>query len=50
MAATLARGADGSLIRKAGVMAFVVAGGEVAAGDAIQIVARPATALPLEPV
>ena len=35
MAATLARDAQGTLIRKAGVMAVVIAGGEVRAGDAI---------------
>lgn len=38
MAALLDRGADGTLIRKAGVMSIVVAGGDVHAGDAIRIV------------
>jgi hypothetical protein len=37
MEATLARAADGRLIRKAGVMAIVVAGGEIGPGDAIQV-------------
>ena len=43
MAATLDRDADGNLIRKAGVMAVVVAGGEVRAGDPIEV------ELPAEP-
>ncbi len=34
MAAVLDRDADGDLVRKAGVMAVVVAGGEVRPGDA----------------
>jgi MOSC domain-containing protein YiiM len=38
MQATLDRGADGDLIRKAGVMAIVIAGGGVAMGDSIRIV------------
>lgn len=37
MAATLDREADGELIRKAGVMAIVIAGGDVAVGDAIRV-------------
>lgn len=37
MAATLARAPDGSLVRKAGVMAVVEVGGEVFAGDAIDV-------------
>jgi MOSC domain-containing protein YiiM len=37
MAATLGRGADGSLVYKAGVMAIVVAGGDVSPGDAIEV-------------
>lgn len=40
MAATLDRDADGHLIRKAGVMAIVLAGGDVAPGDPI-VVERP---------
>jgi MOSC domain-containing protein YiiM len=43
MAAVLDRAADGTLIRKAGVMAIVRAGGEVRPGDPIRI------ALPEEP-
>jgi MOSC domain-containing protein YiiM len=37
MAATLDRDADGRLVRKAGVMAIVIAGGEVRPGDAIRL-------------
>jgi MOSC domain-containing protein YiiM len=37
MAATLDRDADGNLIRKAGVMAVVLVGGEVRADDAIAV-------------
>ena len=43
LAAVLDRAADGTLVRKAGVMGIVVAGGEVRPGDAITI------GLPLEP-
>jgi MOSC domain-containing protein YiiM len=43
MAATLDRGADGELIRRAGVMAIVITGGQVRPGDPI------ATELPAEP-
>jgi MOSC domain-containing protein YiiM len=43
MNATLDRDADGKLIRKAGVMAVVLAGGEVKPGDAV------AVELPAEP-
>ncbi|HVL06803.1 MAG TPA: MOSC domain-containing protein [Acidimicrobiales bacterium] len=43
MAAVLDRDAEGNLVRKAGVMAVVVAGGEVCAGDPI------AVELPAEP-
>lgn len=50
MAAVLERTRDGKLMRKAGVMSIVIAGGEVRAGDAIDI-ALPATPYrPLEPV
>jgi MOSC domain-containing protein YiiM len=50
MAATLERQADGSLIRKAGVMAIVLAGGDVRPGDPIlaELPAEPHT--PLRPV
>lgn len=37
MQACLGRDADGNLIRKAGVMGIVIAGGEVRAGDAIRV-------------
>jgi MOSC domain-containing protein YiiM len=37
MAATLARDADGGLVRKAGVMGIVVRAGEVRAGDRIEL-------------
>ena len=38
LAATLDRDVDGTVIRKAGVMAVVVQGGEAAAGDPIRVV------------
>jgi MOSC domain-containing protein YiiM len=38
MAAVLGRDEDGNLVRKAGVMAVVVAGGEVRAGDLVCVV------------
>ena len=41
MAATLARDAAGGLVRKAGVMAIVLAGGEVRANDAIVVTLPP---------
>ena len=41
MAAALGRASDGSLVRKAGVMAVVLRGGVVAPGDALTVV-RPA--------
>ncbi len=50
MAATLDRGADGNLIRKAGVMAVVLQGGEVRPGDAIRVELPPMPHAPLEPV
>lgn len=37
MAATLGRGARGELVRKAGVMGIVLAGGEVRPGDTIRV-------------
>lgn len=47
MAAVLDRAADGGLIRKSGVMAVVIAGGDVRPGDAISVdlPALPHTAL-----
>jgi MOSC domain-containing protein YiiM len=50
MAATLARDERGKLIRKAGVMGIVLAGGEVAPGDSIRIDLPPAPLTSLEPV
>jgi MOSC domain-containing protein YiiM len=50
MAATLDRAPDGGLVRKAGVMAIVVKGGEVAPGDEIDVLELPDELLPLEPV
>lgn len=50
MAATLSRAPDGSLIRKAGVMAVVLAGGEVRAGDPIAVEHLPEEFALLEPV
>jgi MOSC domain-containing protein YiiM len=41
MRAVLGLGGDGELVRKAGVMGVVVAGGEVRAGDPIEVVERP---------
>jgi MOSC domain-containing protein YiiM len=50
MAATLDRAPDGSLIRKAGVMAVVLEGGEVKAGDMVAVGPLPAIREPLAPV
>lgn len=50
MAATLARDADGGLVRKAGIMAVVVADGEVRPEDAIAIELPPPPHRPLAPV
>ena len=41
LAAVLDRAADGSLIRKAGVMAIVVTGGDIAPGDALTVTLPP---------
>ncbi len=38
MAATLDKAADGSLIRKAGIMSIVFAGGDVRPGDTVRVV------------
>jgi MOSC domain-containing protein YiiM len=43
----LVRGPGKSLIRKAGVMAIVVASGEVRIGDAFTIASEPAGFVPL---
>ena len=50
MAATLGRATDGSLVRKAGVMAVVEVGGEVLAGDEIAIECPMGALRPLQPV
>ena len=50
MKANLGRDADGNLVRKAGVMAIVLEGGEVRPGDPITIVLPPKPHQPLEPV
>lgn len=50
MQAVLARSADGSLIRKAGVMGIVRASGTVRAGDTISIELPQAPHAPLAPV
>jgi MOSC domain-containing protein YiiM len=50
MAAVLDRTPDGGLIRKAGVMGIVVAGGELRPGDPIAIQHPPAPWRPLAPV
>src|SRR5262245_10940774 len=50
MAATLDRDGEGNLVRKAGVMAIVLAAGDVRAGDEIRVELPPAPHRPLEPV
>ena len=50
MAATLDRDADGRLVRRAGVMAVVRTGGEVAAGDPVRVELPPSPRRALEPV
>lgn len=50
LAAVLDRAADGSLVRKAGIMGVVVAGGPVHPGDTIAIAERPDRHVPLQPV
>ena len=50
MAAVLDRDERGNLVRKAGVMAVVVAGGPVRPGDAIAVELPPAPHRPLGPV
>jgi MOSC domain-containing protein YiiM len=50
MAATLDRDAEGGLVRKAGVMAIVVADGEVRTGDAILTILPSGEHRRLEPV
>lgn len=50
MAATLDRDEQGNLVRKAGVMGIVLAGGDVRPGDPIRIELPPAPHRRLEPV
>ncbi len=50
MRAVLSRDADGNLVRKAGVMAIVVEGGEVRPNDAILVELVPQAFVPLAPV
>jgi MOSC domain-containing protein YiiM len=50
MDATLDRNQDGALIRKAGIMAVVVTGGPVRAGDAIQVSLPAGEQRTLQPV
>jgi MOSC domain-containing protein YiiM len=50
LAATLDHDADGNLIRKAGIMAIVLADGEVRPGDAIAVELPPEPHEPLQPV
>jgi hypothetical protein len=50
MAATLDRAADGTLIRKAGVMGVVVASGDVRSGDPVRIELPAEPFEPLKPV
>ena len=50
MAATLDKDADGKLVRKAGVMSIVIAGGEVGPGDPIGVTLPDPPHRPLEPV
>lgn len=50
LAAVLDRDEHGNLVRKAGIMAVVLTGGEVCPGDAIRIEFPPLPHSPLEPV
>ena len=50
MTATLEKAADGSLVRKAGVMAVVLKGGDVRPGDRISVRLPAGDRSPLEPV
>ena len=50
MKAVLDRDAAGNLVRKAGVMSIVLAGGEIRPGDAIRVALPPEPHHPLEPV
>lgn len=50
LAATLERDVQGNLVRKAGVMGIVIAGGEVRPGDPIEVELPPEPHQPLEKV
>ena len=50
MNATLEKREDGTLVRKAGVMSVVIAGGEVKPGDAIRVELPDEPHRPMEPV
>ena len=50
MAATLGRDERGNLVRKAGIMGVVIAGGEVRPGDPIRVELPPDPHRPLAPV
>jgi MOSC domain-containing protein YiiM len=50
MGATLERARDGSLVRKAGIMAVVLASGDVRPGDLIRVEVPPDPHRPLSPV
>lgn len=50
MAAVIGRGPDGKLLRKAGVMAIVLTGGEVRPCDTIRVTLPPHPHLPLDRV
>ena len=50
MAATLDRDEHGNMIRKAGIMAIVLTGGDVRPGDPIRVELPPEPHQPLEPV
>ena len=50
MAATLGRDEHGNLVRKAGIMGVVIAGGEVRPGDQIRVELPPQPHRPLVPV
>ena len=50
LAAVLERTIDGSLVRKAGVMAIVLKSGFVEAGDIVTVVSTPSQYIPLRPV
>jgi MOSC domain-containing protein YiiM len=50
MGATLERAQDGSLVRKAGIMAVVLAGGDIRPGDPIRVELPPDLHRALAPV